>query len=96
MVEDFAKLEGKGNRYINFPARTEKDHPVEPHNNLMASSLLQAGVVQTKTFKLKTGETVSMKDLVKRVSERLPETRSDGRLCLDLQCSTSRRRKTEG
>ena len=77
MVEDFAKLEGKGkNRYINFPARTEKDHPVEPHNNLMASSLLQAGVVQTKTFKLKTGETVSMKDLVKRVSEEAltPET----------------------
>ncbi|MEE2903715.1 MAG: hypothetical protein VYC39_15420 [Myxococcota bacterium] len=77
MVEDFAQLEGKGkNRSVNFPTRTPKDHPVEPHNNLMASSLLQAGVVQTKTFKLKTGEKISMKDLVERVRMEavLPET----------------------
>ena len=77
MVEDYAKLETKGSKKsVNFPARTQKDHPVEPHNNLIASSLLQAGVVQTKTFKLKSGETISMKDLVERVSEEavIPET----------------------
>jgi hypothetical protein len=70
MVEDFAIWKGRGkNRYIDFPGRTKDDFPVEPHNNLITNALVQAGVPQTRSFKLKSGKTVTLAQLVDRVRD---------------------------
>ena len=68
MVEDHAVWKGKGkNKYIDFPSRTVSDHPVEPHNNLITNALVQAGVPQTKAFKLKAGGKITLAQLVDRI-----------------------------
>jgi hypothetical protein len=70
MVEDFAVWKGKGaNKFIDFPSRTKGDHPIEPHNNLITNALVQAGVPQTKIFKLKSGGTVRLAQLIDRVRD---------------------------
>ena len=70
MVEDFAFWTGQGkNRTIDFPSRTKDDYPVEPHNNLITNALVQAGVPQTKSFKLKSGKKVTLAQLIDRVRD---------------------------
>ena len=80
MVEDFATWKGKGKkRYIDFPQRSKDDLPVEPHNNLITNALTQAGVIQSKEFKLKSGGKVTLGQLIERVQEEavVPKTPKD-------------------
>lgn len=65
MVHDFILVEQLYGRTVHrFPQKTKDDVPVEPHPNLIAKSMVSAGVPLTRSFKLKGGKSVTLKQLV--------------------------------